>query len=259
MNRRDIIALGTIACITTPRWSYSQIITPPESLKLEGFFALPTIRTGYAPGTILEKYVQSGIQKTRIFFELKDLDLNPPINILLSEEEIPASDYSTSLSIAGALEFILASVGLRPKVAASFSSGSTLAIKYGRGYRESIKGPDAIRIIKAALEKGLPLPGQYSLITSTISFRKIEARLSSKMGMDLETDLAAAAGKANGNIKIVTGQSGVLIPGEFSTPMRAFYSWDEIRPASGSAVGSNDVTFDRIRGRIALPIDSDLH
>lgn len=255
MNRRNLIAFGGLVWVAFPRVGHSQIITPPESLKLEGYFAFPTLRTGYAPGTVLQRYEQSGIQKTRVFLELNDLELNPPVVLVRIEEEIPASTYSTSSSIGGAIDFLLAASGLRPKVEANYSSGSTLAIKYGRGYRESIKGADVRRVIQAALKRGLPLPGQYSLVTSTISFRKIEARLSSRMGMALQADLTAATAKADGGVKIVSDQLGTLVPREFSSPMRAFYSWDEIRPTSGAAVGPGDASFDLVPGQVELPIE----
>lgn len=258
MNRRQLCAILGAAASNFPRAAGAKTIDPPEALRLEGFFAFPSIRTGYGPGTILQRYVQSGITKTRVYLELGDLSIEPPIVFLPTEEEIPAITHSTSASIAGALEFVLAAAGLRPKVEAHYSSGSTLAITFGRGYRESIKGADVPRVIQAAVKRGLSLPGHYSLITSTISFRSIDARISSSMKGGLEADLKSAANRVDGRIQISSDQSGILLPRKFLTPMRAFYSWDEIRPASGAVAGAADSVFDRVPGQVELPIELDL-
>lgn len=259
MNKRILFLCLFLFINNYPRQVAALEIGPPESLKLEGFYSYPTIRTGFDPGTLLERYMQDGKQRTRIFYELKDLEISPPVSILRTEEEIPASTYTELSSITGAIEFLLSASGLGSRVAAGYTTGATLEMKYGRGYRETIKGGDIRRIVEAAKIHGLPFPGKYVLITSTISFREINAKLSSNFGVNFGADLAAVSQKAGGKIQVQSGASNTLLPIKYTVPMRAFYSWEEIRPVSGAAVGPGDVDFSLIRGREELPIAPDLN
>lgn len=241
------LLIASIAALFLPAQTSAQIIQTPTQLRNEGFVPFPTVRTGYGVGTVLQTRMDGGRLRTVPYFTPDLLRLDPIATILTTEEVVPAIESSDEGSISAALRLVLARF---PGASAntSIAQGSTVRIVFGKGLREMLLGADIERSVRAAIARGLPAPGRYSIIIGTISFSELEAKVTNTSSATVKGELDSAVKAANASIIIKSDNGAFILPAKFTQPHRAFYMYQEIRPVAAAVVGAPDVQFELLPG-----------
>jgi len=257
MKRRSVsqALLAALTLFGTQEALLAQVILPPTPLRHEGFHPFPTIRTGYTPGTILQTRVDAGGRRTVPYLLPQNLSLDPPAQLLTTSEVVPTIEQTTSVGIGAAIQMLLPRAVVSTEIAAGLSSDSSMKIVFGSGTREMLLGADTDRIVAAAIKRGLPAPGSYSVIVGTISFFDIEATITDKKGGQIDASFRERVGKVGSNIRINSSGTAVVLPTRFSERHRAFYMYQVIRPTSAAIAGSDDTHFELIPGTSALDLE----
>lgn len=231
----------------------AQWMETPAYLKTEGFHPLPTLRTGFAVGSILRETVDGGNRRVVPYYLPSELNLSPVPIFSNNTEVLPQISTSTNVGINAALRFLFSAFGLSPEVSAEIGGGSNHRVAFGSAKREVMRGPDEDRFMRAALQKGLPSPGRYHLITAVISIDSVEASSTATSSGSATAAITALQAKGGINAKIENGT--LIIPQVFIPPMAAFYSYLTIRPNSGSLGGPDPSNYYLDLGLTPIVVD----
>ena len=136
--------------------SIAQVISPPASLRHEGFHPFPTIRTGYPPGTILQTRLDSAGRRTLPYLMPQHLALDPPVQLTTTSEVVPSIEHTTSAGITAALQMLLPGSLVSGDVASGLSSDTSMKVTFGSGTREMLLGADVDRVVAAAVKRTPP-------------------------------------------------------------------------------------------------------
>jgi hypothetical protein len=253
MNRR--LTTGLLTALLVCRGpSIAQIITPPASLRHEGFHPFPTIRTGYPPGTILQTRLDPAGRRTLPYLMPQHLALDPPVQLSTTSEVVPSIEHTTSAGIAAALQMLLPGSLVNADITSGLSLDTSMKVTFGSGTREMLLGADVDRVVAAAVKRGLPAPGSYSVIIGTISFTEVEATMTNRKGGQIDISFRDRLTKVNANARVNSSGTAIILPTKFTERHRAFYMYQVIRPTSSAIAGSDDTRYELVPGVSALDI-----
>lgn len=229
----------------------AQLFAADAALQAEALHALPSPRADWPVGTVLRLWQDAG----RLRVESVPVPAPALAQALGGVRRAPFAPplarFHRHALLAGVMERHMAALQLGPLPLADFPADTVLTLQAGDSQRETLDPSAAPRIAKAVVASGLKLPARYVVITGTVSMQQVTAQFS---GASLGPVAQALAGHSATVAGLQVGSADFRLQRRYDKPWQIFYSYEDLRPNAGAAIGAPDVEVDLLPGLTPLPL-----